>query len=225
MRKNAYGIIMPALLALALGACTSSHDRHNKNLEQATANTTSPANSPAAQSSSGPWIDLNCVVDHLQNPPESFHYLYKKDSSSPVHQEADLTPQTIDGLRVDINGLQHPLHALRSDAESWQSALAGLTGISGMSSTVALINHNSAMHREADGGQVNGYNTIHYSIDTARFDPTESHMLLNTGDFEKGDAWVTPDGCPVKFGLDSELHRKDGALIEKIHYEVAMVKK
>src|SRR5215471_2323984 len=87
MRKNAYGIIMPALLALALGACTSSHDRHNKNLEPATANTTSPANSPAVQSSSGPGIDLNCVVDHLQNPPESFHYLYKKDSSSPVHQE------------------------------------------------------------------------------------------------------------------------------------------
>ena len=55
----------------------------------------------------------------------------------------------------------------------------GLTGISGMSSTVAIINHNSAMQRESDGGQVNGYNTIHYSIDTARFSATERQMLLS----------------------------------------------
>jgi len=225
MRRNPYLFVLTAILTLTLAACTSSHDRHNKNPEQATAKTTAPANSPAAQGGSGPGIDLNCVADHIQNPPESFHYSYKKDSSSPVHQEADLTPQSIDGFRVDIDGQQHPLHADRSDAQSWQGAWSGLMGISGMSSTVALINHNSAMRREADGGKVNGYDTIHYSIDTARFEPTESHMLLNPGDFEKGDAWVTADGCPVKFGLDSELHRKDGTLIEQIHYEVAMVKK
>jgi len=172
-----------------------------------------------------PGIDLNCVYDHLQNPPESFHYLYKKDATNPVHQEADVTSQTIDGFRIQLDGSQQPLHAPRSDQQSWQGALAGLTGISGMSSTVALINHNSAMQRQPDGGQVNGYNTIHYSIDTARFDETERQMLLKPGDFEKGDAWVTSAGCPVKLTLDSELHRNDGSLIEKLHYEEAMVKK
>jgi hypothetical protein len=172
-----------------------------------------------------PGIDLNCVYDHLQNPPESFHYLYKKDATDHVHQEADVTPQSIDGFRTQFDGSQQPLHATRSDQQSWQGALAGLTGISGMSSTVAIINHNSAMQRESDGGQVNGYTTIHYSIDTARFSATERQMLLSPGEFEKGDAWVTSSGCPVKLGLDSELHRRDGSFIEKLHYEEAMVKK
>jgi hypothetical protein len=179
----------------------------------------------AAQSDPNPGIDLNCVYEHLQNPPEAFHYLYKKDASSPVHQEADVTPQTIDGFRTQFDGTQQPLHATRSDPQSWQAALAGLTGIGGMSSTVAMINHNSAMQRETDGGQVNGFNTIHYSIDTARFSATERQMLLKPGEFEKGDAWVTSQGCPVKLSLDSELHRTDGSLIEKLHYEEAMVKK
>ena len=204
-------------------ACKSSSGSKN-----AIGNAPQPAATKAnnaANSGSGPGIDLNCVVDHLQNPRESFHYLYKKDSSNPVHQEADVSPQTIDGFRTQFDGSQQPLHATRSDQQSWQMALVGLTGISGMSSTVAMINHNSAMQRESDGGQVNGYDTIHYSIDTARFSATERQMLLSPGEFEKGDAWVTSTGCPVKLTLDSELHNKDGSLIEKLHYEEAIVKK
>jgi hypothetical protein len=178
-----------------------------------------------SQADPDPGINLNCIYDHLQNPPESFHYLYKKDGSSPVHQEADITPQSIDGFRVRPDGSPQPLHGTRSDPQSWQGAIAGLTAISGMSSTVAIINHNSAMRREPDGGQLNGYGTIHYSIDTARFNATERQMLLNPTDSEKGDAWVSPEGCPVKLTLDSELHRKDGSFIDKIRYEEAMVKK
>jgi hypothetical protein len=179
----------------------------------------------AAASNPNPGIDLNCVYEQLQNPSESFHYIYKKDADDHVHQEADVTPQTIDGFRTQFDGYQQSLHAVRSDQQSWQSALAGLTGIAGMSSTVALINHNSAMQREADGGSVNGYTTLHYSIDTARFSATERQMLLKPGEYEKGDAWVTSAGCPVKLMLDSELHRNDGTLIEKLHYEESMVKK
>ena len=190
--------------------------------EEASAKTGRSAMAPSV---SDPGLDLNCIYDHLQNPPESFHYLYKKDATDHVHQEADVTPQTIDGFRAQLDGSQQPLHATRSDQQSWQNALANLTGISGMSSTVAIVNHSSAMQREPDGGQVNGYSTIHYSIDTARFSPTEGHMLLKPGEFEKGDAWVTSTGCPVKLSLDSELHRNDGSLIEKLHYEEAMVKK
>lgn len=177
--------------------------------------------------SSGPGIDLNCVINHLQNPPEAFHYVYKKDSSDNDHidQEADVSPQTIDGLRRQPDGSSAPVHALRSDPQSWQTALASLTGISGMSSTIAMVNHSSAMTRDPNGGAVNGYDTIHYSIDTSRFDATERGMLLKPGEFEKGDAWVTDEGCPVKLALDSELHRNDGSFIEKLHYEVAMVKK
>jgi hypothetical protein len=211
-------VLTALLMAAACNSSSSSKGSSGNASEGQTMTATNAANS-------SPGIDLNCVVDHLQNPPESFHYTYKKQSSNPVHQEADLTPQTLDGFRAQPDGSQQPLHATRSDQESWQMALAGLTGVSGMSSTVAMINHDSAMERESDGGRVNGYDTIHYSIDTARFTATERQMLLSPGEFEKGDAWVTSSGCPVKLRLDSELHRKDGSLIEKLHYELAMVKK
>jgi hypothetical protein len=213
-------VIAALLFALA---CNSGSNSKKKIGEQESGQ--AGRNVADANSNSDPGIDLNCVYDHLQNPPESFHYSYKKDSTNPVHQEADVTPQTIDGFRLQDDGSQQPIHAARSDKQGWQGALAGLTGIAGMSSTVAIINHNSAMVRESDGGQVNGYDTIHYSLDTARFDATERQMLIKPGDFEKGDAWVTSAGCPVKLTLDSELHRNDGSLIEKLHYEEAMEKK
>jgi hypothetical protein len=218
-------LIIATLIAVLLfaAACNSGQKPKQKQAGQGLGHAGN--NAAAATSNDGPGIDLNCVYDRLQNPPESFHYAYKKDATDHVHQEADVTPQTIDGFRTQFDGSQQPLHAVRSDEQSWQSALAGLTGIGGMASTVALINHGSAMHREADAGPVNGYDTTHYSIDTARFSAIERQMLLKPGEYEKGDAWVTSAGCPVKLTLDSELHRNDGTLIEKLHYEEAIVKK
>jgi hypothetical protein len=187
--------------------------------------------SSSGQTRDDPGINLNCVYDRLQNPPEPFHYVYKKTPSdgSNVDQEADVTPQTIDGFRGQPDGSQQQIHAMRSDSQGWQSALAGLTGISGMSGTVSTFNHSSAMQRESDGGQINGYQTIHYSIDTARWDATTRQMLggftLGPGGFDKGDAWVMADGCPVKLVLDDEMHKKDGSLLDRVHYEESMAKK
>jgi len=220
-----YAVIATGAVAIALMslACTS---KPSKSSAEKRANRSS-----SGQASDDPGINLNCVYDRLQNPPESFHYIYKKNSSdgSTVDQEADVTAQTIDGFRGQPDGSQQPIHALRSDPQSWQSALAGLTGISGMSGTVSTFNHNSAMQRESDGGQVNGYQTIHYSIDTARWDATTRQMLgsftLGPGGFDKGDAWVMADGCPVKLVLDDEMHNKDGSLLDKVHYEESMAKK
>jgi hypothetical protein len=213
-------IIVSFITALA---CNSNSSSKMVIAEQGS---TKVKNSAAlSQADPDPGINLNCIYDHLQNPPESFHYLYKKDGSSPVHQEAEVTPQSLDGFRVRPDGSPQPLHGTRSDPQSWQGAIAVLTAISGMTSTVTIINHNSAIRREPDAGQLNGYDTIHYSIDTARFNATAGLMLLDPSDSEKGDAWVSPEGCPVKLTLDSELHRKDGSFIDKIHYEEAMVKK
>ena len=219
--------VATVIAALLLAPACNSGSNPKGSVEKVTeqGSTKAVKNVAAVGASTDPGIDLNCVYDHLQNPPESFHYLYDKTGSNHVHQEADVSPQAISGFRLQFDGSQQPLQATRSDQQSWQSALAGLTGISGMSSTVAIINHNSAMQRETDGGQVNGYDTIHYSIDTARFSATERQMLLSPGEFEKGDAWVTSAGCPVKLELDSELHKRDGSFIEKLHYEEAMVKK
>jgi hypothetical protein len=212
---------------MAVSACTSNGGSKALGERMGKEDSARSAGNSTAPAKADPGINLNCIYDHLQNPRESFHYIYKKDTSDNEHvdQEADITPQTIDGLRRQPDGSQKPVHGVRSDPEGWQSALANLTAISGISSTVAIVNHSSAMKSEPDGGQVNGYDTIHYSIDTARFDATERNMLLKPGEFERGDAWVTSEGCPVKLALDSELHRNDGSLIETLHYEEAMVKK
>src|SRR3954453_24047361 len=85
-----------AALLFAL-ACNSGSNSNKKISEQKSGQF--GKNVTAANSTSGPGIVLDCVYDHLQNPPESFHYLYKKDATNPVHQEADVTPQTIDGFR------------------------------------------------------------------------------------------------------------------------------
>ncbi|HEY1242388.1 MAG TPA: hypothetical protein VGF16_17615 [Bryobacteraceae bacterium] len=222
------GIALPVIGAMVAGSGCSANS-NSKTVEKVAGGTSAVEKRAAASAGAGPGIDLNCIYEHLQKPPESFHYVYKKEpsSGSPVDQEADATPETIDGFRKQPDGTPQPLHAVRADAQSWQAAMAGLTGIAGMSSTIALI-RNSAMKRETDGGPLNGYETIHYSIDTARWDATERQILGSTqgpGGFEKGDAWVTAEGCPVKLVLDSEMHKNDGSLLDKIHYEEAMIKK
>ena len=222
-------ITLPVIgVLLAASACTSNSN--SKTTAEKRADAPAGRKAAAASASADPRIDLNCVYEHLQKPPESFHYIYKKQSSSgsPVDQEADITPQTIDGVRKEPDGSPQTLHAVSSDPQSWQTALAGLTGISGMSSTIALIRNNSASQRETDGAQLNGYQTVHYSIDTARWDETTRKILgdtLGPGGFEKGDVWVTAEGCPVKLALDTETHKNDGSLLDKVHYEEAMIKK
>ena len=219
-----YALLMALLSLLYAMGCNSGSSADKSGAKPKSASQDEIAGKSGGQN---PDIDLNCVIDRIQNPPDAFHYSYKKDSSNAVHEEADITPQTIDGFFTNSftsNSSPHPFHGVRSDADSWHTAWSGLMGIAGMSSTIAIVNHSSAMKREPEAGDVNGYKTIHYSIDTARFDSTE-RGLLNPGDFEKGDAWVTSEGCPVKLILDSELHGKDGSLIEKIHYEESIVKK
>lgn len=216
-------VLAAALLCVALTGCQSPNHQAPKD---------APSPSPSvAQANADPGIDLDCVYSRLQNPPDSFHYVYKKTTTTgyPVDQEADFTPQTVDGFRLKPDGSQQPIHAVHSDPQGWQTALAGLTGISGMSSAVATVHGSSAMRRENDGGPLNGYSTIHYSIDTSRWDATTSRILGNSvlgqGGFEKGDAWVTSDGCPVKLALDAEMHKQDGSLLDHVHYEEAIVKK
>ena len=81
-------------------------------------------------------IDLNCVMDRLQNPPEAFHYTYQKVSNNPVHEEADVTPQSIDGTFQIGADSATPVHGVRTDAAGWQSAWSSLRGIGGMAGTV-----------------------------------------------------------------------------------------
>lgn len=180
-----------------------------------------------ATTDADPGINLACIIERIRNPPESFHYLYRKDASDHLDEEADITPQTIDGRFTD-SGFHREFHGVHSDAKDWKSAVSGLMGISGMSSAILIVNHDSAAVRDQGNQLVNGYMAIHYSIDTTRFNATERQILgpaIGLGGFEKGDVWVNSQGCPVQLSLDSELHRNDGSLLEKIHYEEEMVKR
>lgn len=217
-----WAVIAAAGLALlTVSACKSGPA--SKSAEEKSG--AQPNSTATARGSADPGIDLNCVMDHIQNPPEAFHYSYNKESSNPVHEEADITPQTIDGSFKN-NSTSVSLHGVHSDAASWQSAWSGLMGISGMSSAIALVRNSSATVREGPE-KVNGYDAIKYSIDTARGTDVEKGLyrsVLGTDGFEKGTVWVTAKGCPVKLVLDSELHPNSGS-VEKIHYEEAMVRK
>jgi len=182
-----------------------------------------------AQNPADPGIDLNCVPDRLQNPPEAFHYSYHWKGDRYLDQEIDVTLQTLDGTVKSNNGgsdLTNPIHAVRSDSDGWRMAVNSLNfGIAGLAGGFALVRNGPATVREGTES-VNGYHTTKYSIDTARADATAQALYratLGPGGFEKGTVWVTSQGCPVKISLDDEIH--SGETVSKDHYEEAMIKK
>jgi hypothetical protein len=185
--------------------------------------TSSKAQSSAKAATGGPDIDLNCVIGHLQNPPESFHYMFKDESDNPWAEEADVTPQMIDGS-FKSNYVPAPvrLHGAPHDIpHQYQWAIGR------MASLFAIVRGTTAVVN--DGAEaVNGYNTTKLSIDTGRASATEQGLYnsaLGPGGFEKGRVWVTSQGCPVKVVVDEELHAKDGSISGKAHYEEAMIRK
>lgn len=177
----------------------------------------------AAKISAGPDIDLNCVISHIQNPPESFHYIFKAESDNLWEEEADVTPQQIDGT-FSNKSLPTPqqFHGTPREASS------NLMAIGRMASLFATVRNTSAVVNEGEEKDVNSYNTVKYSIDTARATASEQALyksILGPGGSERGNVWVTSQGCPVRIVLDEELHARDGSLLDKAHYEEAMVKK
>jgi len=175
------------------------------------------------KANAGPDIDLNCVINHIQNPPESFHYVFKVDSDNPWEEEADITPQMIDG-RFKNNSSPDPqqFHGAPREVSS------NLMAIGRMASLFATVRSTSAVVNEGAEKDVNSYDTVKYSIDTARGNATEQALyksILGPGGSEKGTVWVTSQGCPVRIVLDEELHSRDGSLMGKVHYEEALIKK
>jgi hypothetical protein len=218
--------VMAGIALLASGCTSGTPQKTAEQKAPAGEQNPVPKQKPAsAQNTTDPRIDLNCIFDHLQNPTESFHYSYKHDGPNFVDEEADITPQTIDGSFKN-NSISRAVHGVRSDQNSWQSAMAGMMGIAGMSSTIALVRNSSSTVREGTG-KVNGYDAIEYSVDTTRATDAEIGLYRSTlgpGGFEKGTVWVTSQGCPVKLSLDSEMHLNNGS-VDKEHYEEEMVKK
>ena len=212
-----WAFLRDALIAasvLAVVGCNSAPSKTEKNISQ--------QKNAATATNNAPDIDLNCVINHIQSPPESFHYSFKDESSNSWQEEADVTPQTIDGSFTNnfVPGPQ-AFHGSPREVSS------NLMAIGRLASAFALVRNSPAVLREGTE-KVNGYDTVKYSIDTARGTATEQGLYsatLGKGGFEKGTVWTITEGCPVKLVLDEELHSKDGSVTGKAHYEEAMVRK
>jgi hypothetical protein len=175
----------------------------------------------AAANSGGPDVDLNCVIRHIQSPPESFHYSLRDVSENPWQENADITPQNIDGSFMN-NSLPSP-QQFHGPPRQVSSNLMAIGRMASIFSTV----HRTAAVLNQGAERKNGYDTVKYSIDTARGDSAEQRLfnsVFGPGGFEKGNVWVTSEGCPVQIVLDEEIHGKDGSPAGKAHYEEAMTR-
>ena len=213
--------LFPFVIACVLiltTACNSG--TASKNHEERSAGT--------ASNGAGASIDMNCLGDHIENPPEVFHYSYKSDiGQDSVDKEADITPQTMEITIKDKSG-SHNYHGLRSDSASWNRAVLDLTGsgLTGMTARVEFLKDNSATARVA-AEALNGYQTTKYSIDTTSANSSDKQTfasLFGPGSYDKGTIWVTEQGCPVKLTLDEAKQGMNG-VVDKAHYELAMVRK
>ena len=182
----------------------------------------------APSDSSGSHIDVMCVGDRINDPPEPFHYSYRyADADSWVEDEAEITPQSIDMTTKNKSG-SHTYHGVRSDEASWNSAVLDLShlNVTAMSSRLDSLNDSSAFNRQGTE-PIDGYQTTRYAIDTVSANSSDRQKfetLFGKGSFEKGTAWVLADGCAVKLVLDEAFSQTDGS-VKKAHYEMARIKK
>ena len=209
-------LVVAASLLLVAGGCNSR------------AKSADAGEKTAASRGPSQTIEVNCIGDRLENPPEAFHYSYKTTGSqNDVDKEADVAPQVMD-ITIRDNSGSHNYHGERSKESSWNAAVLDLSG-SGLTTMIArlgFVKDTSALSRAGEQ-QTNGYSTTKYSIDTAGASASDTKRfatLFGSGSSDKGLMWVNAEGCPVKLILDEATQQPDGS-VTKIHYELNFVKK
>ena len=112
----------------------------------------------AARNNVGPDIDLNCVIDHIQNPPESFQYSFKAASDNPWEEQADVTPQRIAGS-FSNKSLSTPQHFDGSPRE----VSSNLMAIGRMASLFAIVRNTwfTTCQKRKSAGEVCSYDDLH----------------------------------------------------------------
>jgi hypothetical protein len=213
-------LMLLAIAVFALAAASACNSSAPKSLaDKASAEESTAANVP---------IDMNCVADHIENPPEAFHYSYKSESGQDfVDKEADITPQAMEITSKDKSG-SRSYHGVRSDSASWNGAMLDLmgSGLTVMTARIEFVKDNSATTRIA-AETINGYHTTKYSIDTAGANASDKQTfaaMFGPSSYEKGTIWTTDQGCPVKLILD-EARQASNGVVDKTHYELAMARK
>ena len=211
-------LLFPAIcfVLVAMSACTSKSESR-----------TGEQRATAASDSAGSHIDLMCIGERIDNPPEAFHYSYKyNDASTSVSKEAEITPQAMEIAIKDQSG-SHSFHGVRSDEVSWNSAVLDLSGLglTAMMSRFDALNGTSAISRQANES-MNGYDTTRYAINSTTAGDSDQRKfaaLFGAGAFEKGTVWVPADGCAVKLVLDERM--LFGSNLKDAHYELARIRK
>lgn len=217
-------LALVTLALLGVWGCSSRPKTNGDPAGAAAANGQTAADS----NSTGPQIDVMCIGDRINNPPEPFHYSFRyTDASGSVSQEADITPQAMDISTRDKSG-SHSFHGVRADETSWGQAVLDLSSlkVTVMSSRLAMLNGTSAITRQG-ADAVNGYQTVKYAIDTTRANASDQkkyEALLGKGSYEKGTVWVPADGCAVKLALDEGSAQQNGGT-DKAYYEIARIRK
>jgi hypothetical protein len=209
---------LSALALLAVCSCNSAPGTKTAEAQSA----------GSASGGSGGHIDVMCIGDRINSPAESFHYSYTySDASASENDEADITPQTMVITAKDKSGA-HSYHGVRSDEQSWGSAVLDLAHLrmTVMSARLDSLNGTSSIASQG-ADPVNNYQATKYSIDTTRANASDRNSfetLFGKGSTEKGTIWMGQDGCMVKLVLDEALAQSDGSL-SKTHYEISRTKK
>lgn len=210
--------LVMGLILLALCACNSGSG----------SSTAGSDGGSTSSGNSGAHFDVMCMSDRINNPSAPFHYSYKySDASGSTDKEADITPQAMDITITDASG-SHNYHGVRSNEESWNSAVLDLSNlrITGLSARLDSLNGGSALAQRGSES-VNGYSATKYAIDTTSANSSDKQQfetLFGKGSFEKGTAWAPEDGCAVKLILDEAIVQNDGS-VNKGHYELNMIRK
>jgi len=135
----------------------------------------------AASDDSGPHLDVMCMADRINNPPEVFHYSYKyTDASGTLNEDADITPQVMDIIIKDSAG-SHSYHGVRSDEASWNSAVLDLSRLNFTAMSARLNALNSSAVKQQGKEPIDGYQTTKYAIDTTRSGAFVGRRTLATG--------------------------------------------
>jgi hypothetical protein len=186
------------------------------------------AGQDSASSGAGGQIDVMCLGDRINNPPEPFHYSFKyADASNAVIKEADITPQAMDITTTDKSG-SSKYHGVRSNEVSWDTAVLDLSSlnITAMAARLGSISGSSAVASQGAESK-NGYQTTKYAIDTGSANASDRktyETLFGAGSFEKGTIWMGQDSCAVQLVLDEAAWQTNGS-VEKRHFEMARSKK
>lgn len=171
-----------------------------------------------------------CLQQMIKNPPGPFHvsFVEKSSAQDASSVEADVTPATIDYTKHDTSAGQTSTdtkHLARAQVTEMEIDFELMKPVPWHGELVAAQD----AAKSASVGNVNGYNAMKYSIDTANEPAPQKATFLSlmaVKDYKiVGSAWVTTDaGCLVKYLIDFEQDEKNGS-VKKTHFEGNVTKR